>query len=59
MYSVVHDVIRQSLSMDNEKIKSYSHWKPMHLQPMFQSCRGLVGELSAGLFAKGLCFPAR
>ncbi|MEV6306531.1 aminotransferase class I/II-fold pyridoxal phosphate-dependent enzyme [Actinoplanes sp. NPDC051861] len=33
-------------------------WKPMHLQPVFQDCVMRGGEVSAGLFRRGVCLPS-
>ena len=46
------------LALEKENIESRPLWKPMHMQPVFQSCRVRGGEVSAELFAKGLCLPS-
>ena len=33
-------------------------WKPMHLQPVFRSCRRFGGDVAADLFRRGLCLPS-
>ena len=33
-------------------------WKPMHLQPVFRSCRRFGGAVAADLFRRGLCLPS-
>ncbi len=33
-------------------------WKPMHLQPAFEEYQVCGGEVSARLFARGLCLPS-
>ena len=39
-------------------IESRPVWKPMHLQPVFQSCRAYGGAVSEDLFRRGLCLPS-
>lgn len=39
-------------------IESRPVWKPMHLQPVFRSCRVYGGEVSQRLFQHGLCLPS-
>ena len=46
------------LALEAENIESRPLWKPMHLQPVFASCRVRGGEVSADLFAHGLCLPS-
>jgi pyridoxal phosphate-dependent aminotransferase EpsN len=46
------------LALEEENIESRPLWKPMHLQPVFASCRIAGGEVSADLFARGLCLPS-
>jgi len=46
------------LSLEAENIESRPIWKPMHLQPVFAECRKRGGEISEGLFDKGLCLPS-
>jgi len=49
-------------AMEKENIEVRPVWKPMHLQPLFQSCRYYShskGEsVSDKLFEKGLCLPS-
>jgi len=33
-------------------------WKPLHLQPVFATCRAYGGEVAEELFARGLCLPS-
>ncbi len=33
-------------------------WKPMHLQPVFEGYRVIGGDVSASLFADGICLPS-
>jgi dTDP-4-amino-4,6-dideoxygalactose transaminase len=46
------------LALEKENIESRPLWKPMHLQPVFQTCRIRGGEVTADLFARGLCLPS-
>ncbi len=46
------------LALEAENIESRPLWKPMHLQPVFSSCRVRGGDVSADLFARGLCLPS-
>lgn len=46
------------LALEKENIESRPLWKPMHLQPVFQSCRVRGGSVTAKLFAEGLCLPS-
>lgn len=46
------------LALEKENIESRPLWKPMHLQPVFQSCRIRGGSVSEELFAHGLCLPS-
>jgi pyridoxal phosphate-dependent aminotransferase EpsN len=46
------------LALEKENIESRPLWKPMHLQPIFQSCRIRRGAVTEKLFADGLCLPS-
>jgi len=46
------------LTLEAENIEARPVWKPMHLQPVFASCRRRGGEKAAELFDKGLCLPS-
>jgi dTDP-4-amino-4,6-dideoxygalactose transaminase len=50
------DAIR--LALEGEDIEARPLWKPMHLQPVFTAHRSYGGEVSAELFARGLCLPS-
>ncbi len=44
-----------------EMIEARPVWKPMHMQPVFNSCcyfEHSTGSVSEGLFARGLCLPS-
>ena len=51
-----HEAVR--LALEKENIESRPVWKPLHLQPVFQSCRVRGGVVSENLFAQGLCLPS-
>ncbi len=53
---VDREAIRKHLeSLD---IEARPVWKPMHLQPVFSTCRAVGGDVSARLFRDGLCLPS-
>lgn len=39
-------------------IESRPVWKPLHLQPVFASCRTLGGKTAEEAFERGLCLPS-
>ncbi len=46
------------LELERQNIESRPVWKPMHLQPVFSSCRMRGGQVSERLFERGLCLPS-
>jgi dTDP-4-amino-4,6-dideoxygalactose transaminase len=44
--------------LEKENIESRPLWKPMHLQPVFKNYPFYGGEVSEGLFNRGLCLPS-
>jgi len=44
--------------LDSHNIEARPVWKPMHLQPVFHGARHVGGDLSARIFADGLCLPS-
>jgi dTDP-4-amino-4,6-dideoxygalactose transaminase len=44
--------------LETENIESRPLWKPMHLQPVFNSCPAYTSGVSEELFKKGLCLPS-
>ncbi|MGD0259759.1 MAG: DegT/DnrJ/EryC1/StrS family aminotransferase [Verrucomicrobiota bacterium] len=46
------------LALEAENIESRPVWKPMHLQPVFRSCRIRGGSVSERLFQLGFCLPS-
>jgi len=45
-------------ALERENIESRPLWKPMHLQPVFNSCPAYVNGTSEKLFEQGLCLPS-
>ena len=45
-------------ALEAENIESRPVWKPMHLQPVFRSCRDAGRAVANELFANGLCLPS-
>ncbi|MFM9987034.1 DegT/DnrJ/EryC1/StrS family aminotransferase [Flavobacterium sp.] len=46
------------LALEKANIESRPLWKPMHLQPVFESYPYYGNNISDGLFEKGLCLPS-
>ncbi len=46
------------LVLEQHNIESRPFWKPMHLQPFFQSCPSYLSGTSERLFLEGLCLPS-
>jgi len=46
------------LALEKENIESRPLWKPMHLQPVFQSSQCYGADISSNLFENGLCLPS-
>lgn len=46
------------LFLMNKNIESRPLWKPMHLQPVFESCDYYGENISEKLFEQGLCLPS-
>lgn len=46
------------LALEQENIESRPLWKPMHLQPVFNSSPYYGNKLSEDLFERGLCIPS-
>jgi dTDP-4-amino-4,6-dideoxygalactose transaminase len=53
---ITRETIR--LALEEENIESRPLWKPMHLQPVFESYTSYVDGTSDFLFEKGLCLPS-
>ena len=46
------------LALEAEDIESRPLWKPMHLQPVFAGYEAFGGDVSGGLFERGLALPS-
>jgi pyridoxal phosphate-dependent aminotransferase EpsN len=46
------------LALEVEDIEARPLWKPMHLQPVYRDTPMVGGDVSAGLFERGLCLPS-
>ena len=46
------------LALDQENTESRPLWKPMHLQPIFESAPYFGGNVAEELFKNGLCLPS-
>jgi pyridoxal phosphate-dependent aminotransferase EpsN len=46
------------LHLESQNIESRPVWKPMHRQPVFESCRRVGGEVAERFFRDGLCLPS-
>jgi dTDP-4-amino-4,6-dideoxygalactose transaminase len=53
---VTNEEIR--LGLEKLNIESRHVWKPMHLQPVFEHCVCIGGEVTEDLFGRGLCLPS-
>lgn len=53
---IMNEEIRSAL--EKKDIETRLLLKPMHLQPIFQSCRVRGGAVTEKLFAQGLCLPS-
>lgn len=46
------------IRLERENIETRPLWKPMHLQPIFESCPSYINGTSENLFNRGLCLPS-
>jgi len=46
------------LHLEAKNIEARPVWKPMHLQPAFEDCPSVRGQVAADLFERGLCLPS-
>jgi dTDP-4-amino-4,6-dideoxygalactose transaminase len=44
--------------LERDDIEARPAWKPMHLQPLYAEAPVVGGEVSARIFATGLCLPS-
>ncbi|WP_456382037.1 aminotransferase class I/II-fold pyridoxal phosphate-dependent enzyme [Hydrogenimonas sp.] len=52
------DPLKVIEALERRNIESRPLWKPMHLQPLFESAGRYGGGVSEDLFARGLCLPS-
>ena len=52
------DVETVRLALEHANIESRPVWKPLHLQPVFESCEAVGGTVAEEFFARGLCLPS-
>jgi len=52
------DRVKIAAALEKENIESRPVWKPMHLQPVFQSAPAYSRGVSDRLFEQGLCLPS-
>ncbi len=50
------DAVLRALEAAN--IEARPVWKPLHLQPVFKSCRVYGGAVAEDLFSRGVCLPS-
>jgi len=50
--------VKIAAALEKENIESRPVWKPMHLQPVFQSAPAYSRGVSDRLFEQGLCLPS-
>jgi dTDP-4-amino-4,6-dideoxygalactose transaminase len=46
------------LALEKENIETRPLWKPMHLQPVFNTAPAYVNGISEQLFRTGICLPS-
>lgn len=55
-FGATNDDLRSAFEQENIEVRPV--WKPLHLQPIFSGCDVIGGEVSASIFATGLCLPS-
>ncbi|URC13096.1 DegT/DnrJ/EryC1/StrS aminotransferase family protein [Flavobacterium sp. B183] len=57
---ITSNIIRESLqlALEKENIESRPLWKPLHLQPVFETYPYYGSKIAEDLFEKGLCLPS-
>ncbi len=45
-------------ALEKENIEARPVWKPLHLQPLFESCDYFGGRTAEELFQRGICLPS-
>ncbi len=46
------------IALEKSDIEARPVWKPMQLQPVFEGCETVGGQVSRRLFERGLCLPS-
>lgn len=46
------------LGLEAVNIEARPLWKPMHMQPLFEGCERVGGQVGVELFEQGLCLPS-
>jgi dTDP-4-amino-4,6-dideoxygalactose transaminase len=46
------------LELEKQNIETRALWKPLHQQPVFESCEAYNNGVADALFANGLCLPS-
>ena len=52
----INEAVR--VELEKENIETRALWKPLHQQPVFESCLSYNNGVSDDLFATGLCLPS-
>lgn len=55
-FGVDREAVR--IVLEAENIETRPVWRPMHLQPVFSSCRSYRNGISDRVFQRGLCLPS-
>ena len=50
-----YDLIR---FLETKNVESRPVWRPMHLQPLYQKCEMVGGEVAETLNRTGICLPS-
>ena len=50
-----YDVIR---FLETKNVESRPVWRPMHLQPLYEGCEMVGGEVAETLNRTGICLPS-
>ncbi len=56
LFGVDREYVR--LALNEQRIESRPVWKPLHMQPVFEQCEAIGGQVSEALFENGLCLPS-
>ncbi|WP_036487780.1 aminotransferase class I/II-fold pyridoxal phosphate-dependent enzyme [Myxosarcina sp. GI1] len=55
-FGVDRDRVR--LALAKRQVEARPVWKPLHLQPVFDECECIRGDVAKSLFEDGLCLPS-